>query len=130
MRILTSFIRWAALYTGSKGCQVGGNGYNRTMSKWLDPLQINPLPDLLSSGIEALAYFVQRDLLDEPVGSIEELWELPEPAKLVRKQGEDGSWRYPGKGDNPYGSNYDLLETFRVYRKNRDALSESETWGQ
>ena len=86
------------------------------MHKWLEPLRIDPLPSLLSLGTEALAYFVRRDLLDESVGSIERLWKLPGAIKIVRKQREDGSWRYPRKGDNPYGSNYDLLETFRQLR--------------
>jgi len=86
------------------------------MDKWLEPLRIDPLPSLPSGGTEPLAYFVRRDLLDEPVGSIEELWELPDALKIVKKQQEDGSWHYPGKEDNPYGSNYDLLEAFRQLR--------------
>jgi squalene cyclase len=51
------------------------------------------------------------------VPPVESLWELPEPAKLVRKQQEDGAWKYPGKGINPEnGENYYLLETYRSLR--------------
>jgi len=74
----------------------------------------DPVPALLAAGDVALAYFVCRDLLGEPVGPASVLWELPEPQRLLRKQQVDGSWRYPG--GNPAstpGSNYAVLETFR-----------------
>ena len=74
----------------------------------------NPVPALLAAGDTALAYFVRRDLLGEPLGPASMLWELPEPQRILRKQQADGSWRYPG--GNPAstpGSNYALLETFR-----------------
>lgn len=74
----------------------------------------DPVPALLAAGDDALAYFVRRDLLGEPVGPVSALWELPEPQRLLRKQQVDGSWRYPG--GNPAttpGSNYSVLETFR-----------------
>lgn len=74
----------------------------------------DPVPPLLAAGDPALAYFVQRDLLGEPVGPASALWELPEPQRLLRRQQADGSWCYPG--GNPAstpGSNYAVLETFR-----------------
>ena len=84
------------------------------MDNWIVALRVHPLPRLLSSGIEALTYLVRRDLLGEMVGPIEDLWELPEPLKIVKKQRENGSWRYPGKRrDVDSYTNYALLETFR-----------------
>jgi hypothetical protein len=51
------------------------------------------------------------------VPPVESLWDLPEPAKLVKKQGEDGSWKYPGKGIDPkVGTNYFLIESYRNLR--------------
>lgn len=41
---------------------------------------------LLSSGNEALLYFVRRDLLGENVGSVHRLWQLPEVQKILKKQ--------------------------------------------
>jgi hypothetical protein len=84
------------------------------MSKWLESSRIDPLPSLLASGDAALTYFVRRDLLDEEVGPVELLWNLPHVQKLLRKQQADGSWRYPGQNRQLRPeTNYDLVETFR-----------------
>jgi hypothetical protein len=85
---------------------------------WLSRLVRDPVPVLLSAGDPALTYFVRRDLLAEgEPGPVTALWELPEPQRLLRKQGADGSWRYPGgnPGTTP-GSNYAVLETYRNLR--------------
>jgi hypothetical protein len=82
--------------------------------KWPETLRVNPLPSLLAADNEALRFFVRRDLMDEEAGPVDALWELPEAQKLIKKQQENGSWRYPGKNRNVYTEiNYDLLETFR-----------------
>jgi hypothetical protein len=87
------------------------------MSKWISVLQTNPIPCLLSSDDRALVYFVQRDLLGEGVDPIKELWETPDALKIVKKQQENGSWRYPGQRRNADTyTNYDLIETFRNLR--------------
>lgn len=84
------------------------------MAKWLKQLHSDPIPSLLSSNNQALLYFVRRDLLSESVGSVQGLWELPEAHKILHKQQENGSWRYPGRNREVYPeTNYDLLETFR-----------------
>jgi hypothetical protein len=42
------------------------------------------------------------------------LWDLPEPQRILRKQRDDGAWRYPGGSPETMpGSNYELLETYR-----------------
>jgi hypothetical protein len=84
------------------------------MGGWWAQLDVDPLPGLLAGGDEALIFFVRRDLLDEDPGPVDALWELPEAARILRKQRADGAWRYQGQGAKrfPY-ANYDLLETFR-----------------
>ena len=84
---------------------------------WLDALTVDPLPALLAWGDPALRYFVRRDLLDEPAGPVEVLWQAPAAVRLVQKQQADGSWRYSGRSYNPEtGTRYDLLETYRSLR--------------
>lgn len=82
------------------------------MSTWRDGLEYDPIEPLLSSGNKQINYFTNRDLLDNPVGDIKELWELEIPRKILKKQQLDGSWKYPGK--RPwYTTDYDQLETYR-----------------
>lgn len=84
---------------------------------WRDELKVDPVRALLAWEDAALRYFVRRDLLGEPAGPVESLWELPAAARLARKQQPDGSWRYSGKSYNPEtGTQYDLLETYRCLR--------------
>ena len=84
---------------------------------WKDHLQTNPLNKLLQAQNPALLYFVERDLINNNAESIETLWGLPEPKKIIIKQKENGSWKYPGNtSTNMIGTNYALLETFRNLR--------------
>ncbi|HJX38186.1 MAG TPA: hypothetical protein VJ714_06290 [Anaerolineae bacterium] len=85
------------------------------MEDWLGHLGVDPLPLLQASSNEAILYFVRRDLLGEEVGPVESLWELPQVVKILRKQQEDGSWRYPGgKRDIRMQRSYDQLQTYKV----------------
>jgi hypothetical protein len=85
------------------------------MEEWREQLSIDPLPALLSSQNEALRYFVRRDLLEDDVGRVDALWELPQVARLLRKQREDGSWKYPaGKPELRARENYDQLQTYKL----------------
>jgi len=88
------------------------------MSKpWHSGLWTDPLPALRAWPDPALAYFVQRDLLEEPVGPIGTPWDLPQARRLVDRQQVDGSWHYPGKPDHPAPDvNYNLLETYHSMR--------------
>lgn len=87
------------------------------MNSCLDELRIDPIPLLLSCGNPAIEYFTRRDLLDEAVGPINTLWQLPVVLKILKKQEEDGSWKYPGKIRENIRSreNYNQLETYRVF---------------
>jgi len=85
--------------------------------KWFERLRTDPRPALLEWQDPALTYFVKRDLLEQVVSPVETLWELPEAKRLVEKQQANGSWRYPGKSDQPApDANYSLLESFRTLR--------------
>jgi hypothetical protein len=85
------------------------------MGDWLKQLSLDPLPQLEGSGNEALLYFVRRELLGEPVGPIETLWQLPPVVKILRKQQEDGSWKYPGgKKDIRSQQDYNQLQTYKM----------------
>jgi hypothetical protein len=81
---------------------------------WLKKLTYDPLDPLINSNNPYIEYFTQRDLLEDKVPPITDLWELPAPQKIIRRQQEDGSWKYPG-GNKKIRSpeNYNQLETFR-----------------
>jgi len=92
-----------------------GTGDRQTVDNWLKQLRVDALPALEASGNEALLYFVRRDLLGEAVGPVERLWELPQVVKILRKQQEDGWWKYPGgKPELRSRENYDQLQTYKV----------------
>ncbi len=84
-------------------------------SNWLKPLKFDPLPALMSAENEALRFFVGRDLLDEPVGPVSCLWQLPEAQKILKKQQADGSWPRHGEKKHP-AINDALIETWRQFR--------------
>jgi hypothetical protein len=87
------------------------------MMEWIQLLKINPVQLLLRSDNEVLVYFTKRDLLEEEVGSVDRLWRLSEVEKILRRQQDDGSWKYPG-GDERIRSvtNYNQLQTYRILR--------------
>jgi len=84
------------------------------MKDWRGKIEFDPIPEFLSTENKTIIYFIKRDLLDEEVNSIEKLWKLPNPIKIINKQQDDGSWKYPGsKKDIRTQENYDQLETYR-----------------
>jgi hypothetical protein len=84
------------------------------MANWKSVFSYDPLPALLQSGNKAVAFFAARDLSDDKHKSAESLWDLPEARKIVQKQQNDGSWKYPGGNARIRSSeNYDQIETFR-----------------
>ena len=85
------------------------------MDTWQRQLKHDPLPPLLSSGSAAIQYFARRDLLEEPVGPVSQLWQLPEAQRILRKQLIDGSWPRSGV-EKHHAVNYHLVETWRHFR--------------
>ncbi len=74
----------------------------------------DPIPALVNNPSSALVYFLQRDILHQPVNPLESLWESPQAIKILHKQRGDGSWKYPGnKHRERSPENYDQLETYR-----------------
>jgi hypothetical protein len=86
------------------------------MEGWQRQLRFDPIPALLSSGDEALQYFVRRDLLEEGVGPICRLWQLPEAQKILKQQQPDGSWDRPVAKKKHKDINYNLIETWKQFR--------------
>ncbi|HWR57329.1 MAG TPA: hypothetical protein VN328_00450, partial [Thermodesulfovibrionales bacterium] len=83
------------------------------MHRWFGHFKYNPLTPLLECGNAAILAFVKRDLLDEAV-SLEDLWQLAEPQKILKKQKPNGSWIYPGAKDSiRTQENYNQIETYR-----------------
>ncbi len=77
-------------------------------------LKYDPLPQFEGIQDKALQYQVSRDLREVNVGPVEELWTLQPVVKLLKKQQEDGAWKYPKKKTDPRErSGYRQLETFR-----------------
>jgi hypothetical protein len=85
------------------------------MNEYLKHLKHDPIKPLLESKNEALIFFARRDLLDENGLDVKDLWEAPEALKILKRQREDGSWKYPEKSKYVYSDQrgYDQLETFR-----------------
>ena len=85
------------------------------MDNWHKQLNFDPLAPLLSSDNKALQYFTRRDLLDEQVGPVELIWQLPEAQRILKKQLTNGAWPRSGEIKHP-AINYQLIETWRQFR--------------
>lgn len=83
------------------------------MATWQGQFKYDPIKPLLVAGNEAINYFTNRDLLNSPVEPIDTLWDLKIASQILRKQQEDGSWKYPGKNKQWHTTDYDQLETYR-----------------
>ena len=84
------------------------------MSRWKEYLQFDPIPPLISTKSKALQYHIEKELLDLNPGPIKKLWDLQDAQKILKRQREDGSWKYPsGKKEIRSQENYNLLETYR-----------------
>jgi hypothetical protein len=84
---------------------------------WLESLEFDPTPTLLSSGNKAIEYFTKRDLLEKKMEPIYHVWQLPEVQKMFRKQQPDGSWKHSGKETVSYPKyHYSLEQTWKNFR--------------
>ncbi|MFW9809181.1 MAG: prenyltransferase/squalene oxidase repeat-containing protein [Candidatus Thorarchaeota archaeon] len=85
------------------------------MDDWRSYLKFDPIPLLASASNDALRFQVSRDLLGETHDSIEILWKMREVRGLLRKQQDDGSWRYPNPKEEIRSlRGYNQIETFRI----------------
>ena len=82
------------------------------MRNWQNQLTFDPIASLLEKGNSAIRYFVERDLLNLEVNSIQNLWNLPEPTKILKKQLPDGSWPRTNKNQHP-AVRHELVDTWR-----------------
>ena len=86
----------------------------RQVMGWLEEIQYDPFMYLHKSNDAALKYYAGQLVGTTAMDNVENLWELKEPERIIKKQNPDGSWTYRGNrpGDE-YGENYELLETWR-----------------
>lgn len=85
--------------------------------KWKSSLKSDPIKGLQNEIDKPLAYYINRDLHGVASAPITDLWEHPGATQIIKKQLEDGSWKYPGKiYESVPTQNYSLLETFRNLR--------------
>ncbi|MDO9084666.1 MAG: terpene cyclase/mutase family protein [Anaerolineaceae bacterium] len=82
------------------------------MNNWRNLLTYDPIPVLLGSGLEAIQFFVNRDLLDQQIDSNENFWHLAEPQKILKKQLPDGSWPRTDKNQHQ-AVRHELVDTWR-----------------
>lgn len=83
------------------------------MHHWQNNFRYDPIAPLIAFKDRAVSLYAQKDLLNKPL-SLQELWQLPEPQKILRKQKENGSWQYPGAKEHiRTQENYNQLETYR-----------------
>ncbi|MGD1118118.1 MAG: prenyltransferase/squalene oxidase repeat-containing protein [Dehalococcoidales bacterium] len=87
------------------------------MNHWQKQLRFDPTPLLLNSPDGAIPWFTRRDLLVEKVGPVSDVWDLPAPRKILRKQQADGAWQKPGSNPAVFPPHhYYLAATFRQFR--------------
>lgn len=83
----------------------------------IDYFKYDPIEPLINSNHKAVQHLANRDLLHKQKEPVTNLWALPEPKKLLKKQQTNGSWKYPGKYPDKYPDvNYNLLETYKRLR--------------
>lgn len=83
------------------------------MKKWFDNFKYHPIAPLLASGNRAVVFFTERNLLGKD-SQVENLWQLPEAQKILRRQKPNGCWIYSGGKENIRSrENYNQFETYR-----------------
>ena len=83
------------------------------INRWLNVLRHDAILSLLASEDKAVVFFAERDLLDKTI-SIEQLWQLTEVQRILKRQKPNGSWQYPGgKEKIRTQENYNQIETYR-----------------
>ncbi len=84
------------------------------MNTWRTQFQVDPLPLLREAQLCEIRYFTGRDLHGMEIFLLQNLWELPEARRLLRRQQPTGSWKYPGASRKERAAeDYDQIETFR-----------------
>jgi hypothetical protein len=83
------------------------------LKNWQQKLKFSSIPPLMASKNQAINYFTRRDLLEEAVEKIENLWQLSQVKKLLNKQLANGAWKYQGGGRAHLRSaeDYNQIET-------------------
>ena len=83
------------------------------MKTWTDCFKYDPVLPLIECKDQSISLSAQRDLLGKGI-PLQDLWNLPEPLKILRKQKKNGSWEYPGpKEQIRKKEDYHQIETYR-----------------
>ncbi len=87
------------------------------MKPWQKQLKFDSIPALLEKNGPAIEYFTRRDLLEERVNRIQDIWELPVVQRILKRQQANGSWKSPSKNRKKHPAvNFDLTETWKQFR--------------
>ena len=71
------------------------------MTDWIKNLDLNPINILLSCDNPSIEYFTRKDLLEEDI-RFKCVWEIPVVSKILKKQHDNGYWKYRGKSEQIY----------------------------
>ena len=83
------------------------------MGKWFDKFNYNPIEPLINHKSEAVKVSAKKDLLNKNI-SLTSLWKEPEAQKIIKRQNNNGSWKYPAaKEQIRTKENYNQIETYR-----------------
>jgi len=98
---------------------------------WLQNFNFNPIKTLLNSENKAIQYFTNL-LLDEPVGLINKLWDLPEVVNILKRQLPNGSFKHSKKPEVYPKHHHSLVETWKQFRilVNRYGLTKEHPKGK
>ena len=58
------------------------------MNLSVDKLKVDPIPVLISCCNPAIEYFTRQDILNEKMGPVDELWEIPSVLRILKKTGK------------------------------------------
>jgi hypothetical protein len=87
------------------------------LPNWIEELAYDPIQRLLSSSNKAISHFVRRDLLAEKMPPASSLWQLTDAERILKRQQDDGSWKYSRKKTALYPKHHhSLLETWKQFR--------------
>ncbi|HUC90057.1 MAG TPA: hypothetical protein VMR45_04600 [Patescibacteria group bacterium] len=81
---------------------------------WTSILKFDPIGPLVASTNQAVSFFAARDLAGKSQTDPTQLWSLPAAQEIIRRQQDDGSWKYPGSKQRVRSAeNYNQIETIR-----------------
>ena len=86
------------------------------MNKWTQQLTYDPSKSKLRSTNDlAIQYSLENDIFGSSVVKLDNVWESKQAQSILKKQADDGSWKYQSKKSTAFSKmDYDLYETITV----------------